>query len=32
MEGIVFQLSKQETFVSNSQRLKEVSPALAEAF
>ena len=32
MEPIVYPLSKQENFVSNSQRLEEVSPALAEAF
>ena len=32
MEPIVYPLSKQATVLTNSQRLKEVSPALAEAF
>ena len=32
MEPIVYPLSKQETLFSNSQRLKEVSPELGDAF
>jgi alkylhydroperoxidase/carboxymuconolactone decarboxylase family protein YurZ len=32
VEPIVYPLSKQATVVGNSQRLKEVSPALADAF
>jgi alkylhydroperoxidase/carboxymuconolactone decarboxylase family protein YurZ len=32
VEPILYPLSKQPTFTSNSQRLKEVSPPLAEAF
>jgi len=32
VEPIVYPLSKQQPFVSNSQRLREVSPALADAF
>ncbi len=32
MNPIVYPLSKQDTLVSNSQRLKEVSPTLADAF